>query len=103
MGLTTSGPSASARRPANNCCRWDRLSADCWNWFRSFSSAGHFNQGAQAPSAVLRRIDYTAQAFAQGLASSVGVGVNGSRQPQGMEAMKLALRQPGFLRDASKI
>src|SRR2546422_213813 len=37
------------------------------------------------------------------LAATVQVGVNGSRQPQGMEAMKLALQQRGFLRDGAKI
>jgi len=71
--------------------------------FRSFPQAGRFHQAPSAPAAVLRRRDYTADQFAQYLAEAVGVGVNGSRQPQGMEAMKLALAQPGFLRDASKI
>jgi len=71
--------------------------------FRSFPEAGRFHQGQAAPSPVLRRADYSAAEFAGALASSVQVGVDGSRQPQGMEAMKLALQQPGFLRDGAKI
>jgi hypothetical protein len=54
--------------------------------------------------AVLQRSAYaTASDFATQLAQAVQVGVNGSRQPQGMEAMKLALGQPGFLRDQAKV
>jgi hypothetical protein len=40
---------------------------------------------------VLRRSDYSAAAFASYLAESVKVGTDGSRQPQGMQAMELAL------------
>ncbi|HTO96154.1 MAG TPA: hypothetical protein VMK66_03840, partial [Myxococcales bacterium] len=71
--------------------------------FRAFPQAGLFHQGPAAPAAVLRRDDTTAAQFAAALASSVQVGVGGSRQPQGLEAMKLALQQPHFLRDGSKI
>ena len=71
--------------------------------YRSFADAGRFHQGPASPAAILRRGDYTAAEFATALASSVEVGVNGSRQPQGMEAMKLALQRPGFLRDGAKI
>jgi hypothetical protein len=70
--------------------------------FRSFPSAGQLHPGSSSP-AILRRADYTATQFAGYLADSVQVGVAGSRQPQGMEAMKLALAQPGFLRDGSKV
>src|SRR5260370_1153621 len=61
------------------------------------------SQAPSAPGPVLRRADYTAQQFASFFAADVEVGVAGSRQPQGMEAMKLALQRPGFLRNASKI
>jgi len=44
---------------------------------------GTFHQDPSAPVAVLRRSDYTAAQFAQYLAATVQVGVNGSRQPQG--------------------
>jgi hypothetical protein len=71
--------------------------------FRPFTQAGQLHQGAGAPAAILRRADYTAGQFAQFLADSVHVGVGGSRQPQGLEAMKLALQQPGFLRDGAKV
>lgn len=71
--------------------------------FRSFPAAGQLHQGAAAPAKVLRRADYTPQQFAQYLASSVQVGTGGSRQPQGMEAMKQVLSQPGFLRDGAKV
>jgi len=71
--------------------------------FRSFSGAGQFHKGTGAPAAVLRRADYSAAQFAQFLADSIQVGVGGSRQPQGMESMKLALQQPGFLRDGAKV
>jgi hypothetical protein len=71
--------------------------------FRPFAEAGQLHQGAGAPAAILRRADYSAAQFAQFLADSVQVGVGGSRQPQGLEAMKLALQQPGFLRDGAKV
>jgi hypothetical protein len=71
--------------------------------FRGFSEAGQFHPGAGAPAAVLARASFTAAQFAQLLASAVQVGIAGSRQPQGMEAMKLALGNAGFLRDGAKI
>ena len=73
--------------------------------FRSFPSAGQLYQGAGTPAKILRRGDYTAQQFSDYLAKSVKVGVDGARQPQGMEAMKLALSDPstGFLRDGAKV
>ena len=104
--LGACGPPGDANAAAECDSEWEAIGFSCDSGlacFRSFSSAGHFNQGTQAPAPILRRSAYTAQEFAQSLASSVQVGVNGSRQPQGMEAMKLALQQPGFLRDTSKI
>ena len=70
---------------------------------RTFPAAGQLHQGAGAPAAILRRDDYTAAQFAQYLSGSVQVGVDGARQPQGMEAMKLALGADGFLRDGAKL
>ena len=65
--------------------------------FRSFPSAGEFHGTA------LQRSRFSAADFASALAGEVQVGVGGARQPQGLEAMKLALGQPGFLRDGSKV
>jgi hypothetical protein len=73
--------------------------------FRAFSEAGQFHQGAGAPALILVRGSYTAAQFSQFLADNIQVGTAGSRQPQGMEAMKLALNNPGsgFLRDGAKV
>lgn len=76
--------------------------------FRSFTGpgdSGTLYQGAGAPAPVLKRKSYSAQQFAGYLASAVKVGTSGSRQPQGMEAMTLTLKNPqsGFLRDGAKV
>jgi hypothetical protein len=71
--------------------------------FRSFDEAGQFHEGAGSPAPILLRSNYTADQFSQFLAASVQVGTAGSRQPQGMEAMKLALANQGFLRDGAKV
>ncbi|HEY2028996.1 MAG TPA: hypothetical protein VGH20_07280 [Myxococcales bacterium] len=73
--------------------------------FRTFTEAGQFHQAGTAP-AILPRASFTPQQFAQLLAGNVQVGTAGSRQPQGMEAMKVALTStPGqqFLRDGAKV
>ena len=72
---------------------------------RTFATAGQLVKAQATPGVVLRRADYTAQQFANFLAQSVQVGVSGARQPQGMEAMRLALQdgKSGFLRDGSKV
>jgi hypothetical protein len=104
--LGACGPPGDAAAAASCDSEWQATGFTCdpgLACFRPFSRAGRFNQGASAPAAVLRRGDYTAQQFAGYLASSVQVGVDGARQPQGMEAMKLALQQPGFLRDGARI
>jgi len=104
--LGACGPAGDANAAARCDSEWEAAGFSCdpgLACFRSFPKAGQLDQGSAAPAPVLRRSDYTAQDFARYLASSVQVGVNGARQPQGMEAMKLALQQSGFLRDASKI
>jgi hypothetical protein len=104
--LGACGPAGDASAAAECNSEWQATGFSCDSGlacFRSFPNAGRLNQGASAPGPVLRRADYTAQQFAGYLAETVQVGVNGSRQPQGMEAMKLALQQPGLLRDGAKI
>ncbi|MGZ6126426.1 MAG: hypothetical protein ACXWLR_15765 [Myxococcales bacterium] len=104
--LGACGPAGDPSAAAKCDSEWQATGFSCDSGtacFRAFASAGSFNQGPSAPAPVLRRADYPAQDFAAFLASSVQVGVNGSRQPQGMEAMKLALNKPGFLRDGAKI
>ncbi len=72
---------------------------------RAFPSAGRLFKAPGAPSAILRRRDLSADQFAALLSAQVKVGVDGSRQPQGMEAMKLALADSssGLLRDGAKV
>src|SRR5262245_3347219 len=104
--LGACGPAGDPNAAAECDSEWEASGFACdpgLACFRAFPSAGQLNQPPSAPGPVLRRADYTAQQFASLLAADVEVGVNGSRQPQGMEAMKLALARPGFLRDASKI
>lgn len=104
--LGACGPAGDPNAAARCDSEWEAAGFSCDSGlacFRSFPKAGQLNQGSGAPAPILRRSDYTAQDFALYLASSVQVGVNGARQPQGMEAMKMALRQTGFLRDGSKI
>ena len=66
--------------------------------YRAFSDAGQFHGGALERSAYGSAAD-----FAAALAANVKVGVDGARQPQGLQAMQLALSQPGFLRDQAKV
>jgi len=104
--LGACGPAGDPNAAARCNSEWEASGFSCDTGlacFRSFPAAGTFHQDPSAPAPVLRRSDYTAAQFAQYLAASVQVGVNGSRQPQGMEAMKLALQQRDFLRDGAKI
>jgi hypothetical protein len=104
--LGACGPPGDLNAAARCNSEWEASGFSCDSGqacFRSFPAAGRLNQGASVPGPVLRRGDYTGQQFAQYLAATVRVGVNGSRQPQGMEAMKLALQQTGFLRDRAKV
>src|SRR4051812_2556788 len=63
--------------------------------------AGILRQVAGAPGRVLRRRDTTAAQFSQWLGEDLQAGAAGARQPQGLQAMKLALGDPknGFVRD----
>jgi len=67
--------------------------------------AGQLRQAAGAPARVLRRRDTTAAQFSQWLGEAIQAGSSGARQPQGMQAMKLALTDPrsGFVRDGAKV
>jgi hypothetical protein len=104
--LGACGPAGDPNAAARCNSEWEAAGFSCDSGlacFRSFPQAGQLHQGASAPAPILRRADYTAQQFAQYLKESVQVGVKGSRQPQGMEAMKAALQRSGFLRDGAKI
>src|SRR5256885_3036260 len=69
------------------------------------AEAGQLRQAAGAPARVLRRRDTTAVQFSQWLGEAIQAGSTGARQPQGMQAMKLALTDPGsgFVRDGAKV
>jgi hypothetical protein len=69
------------------------------------AEAGKLRQVPGAPAPVLRRSDTTAAQFSQWIAEAVQAGVNGARQPQGFEAMKLAIDDPqsGLVRDGAKV
>jgi hypothetical protein len=98
--LGACGPSGDPAAAAQCDSEWQADGFSCDSGlacFRSFADAGKFH------GAILQRSQYSAANFAAALASEVQVGVNGSRQPQGLEAMKLALGQPGFLRDGAKV
>jgi hypothetical protein len=104
MGACGPGGDASAAAQCNS--EWEATGFTCDSGlacFRPFSAAGQFHEGAGVPAPVLRRSDYSAADFARYLAGSVMVGTGGSRQPQGMQAMELALQQRGFLRDGAKV
>lgn len=104
--LGACGPAGDPNAAAQCGSEWQAAGFACDSGlacFRAFPDAGKFHQGAGSPGPVLRRADYSAADFAAHLAESVKVGIVGSRQPQGMQAMELALQQPGFLRDGSKV
>jgi len=67
--------------------------------------AGQLRQAGGAPARVLRRRDTTAARFSQWLGEAIQAGSAGARQPQGMQAMKLALSdgKSGFVRDGAKV
>jgi hypothetical protein len=67
--------------------------------------AGKLHPPQPGAPALLARKDHDAAEFASLLAQAVEVGTDGSRQPQGLEAMRLAVADPstGFLRDGAKL
>lgn len=104
--LGACGPAGDPNAAAQCGSEWEAPGFTCDTGlacYRSFSYAGQFHEGTGVPATVLRRADYSAADFARYLAASVKVGTAGSRQPQGMQAMELALQQPGFLRDGAKL
>ena len=73
---------------------------------RSFpAEAGKLRVAPGNPGAVLRRSGAAPATFSGWVASDVQAGADGARQPQGLEAMRLALSDTGagFLRDGAKI
>jgi len=98
--LGACGPAADPAAAAQCDSDWEAQGFACDDGlacYRSFAEAGQL-------ATLLARSKYaSASDFAAALAQGVQVGVNGSRQPQGMQAMKLALQAPGFLRDQAKI
>lgn len=106
--LGACGPAGDSAAATQCDSEWEASGFACDSGlacFRPFPQAGQLHLGSSAPAAVLRRADYPAAQFASDLASAVSVGVNGARQPQGMEAMKEVLSNPasGLLRDGAKI
>jgi len=104
--LGACGPAGDSSAAAQCDSEWEAQGFACDSGFacyRTFAEAGQFHQGPSAPAPVLRRADYSAAQFAAALADSVKVGTAGSRQPQGMESMKLGLSSAGFLRDGAKV
>ena len=73
---------------------------------RSFPDrAGKLHAPKAGVAPVLVRESHTAQDFSSLLGQAVTVGIDGARQPQGFEAMKLTLSDQGntFLRDGAKL
>jgi hypothetical protein len=104
--LGSCGPAGDANAAAACDSEWQADGFACdpnSACFRTFSEAGQFHEGTGSPAPILLRANYSADQFAQFLAASVQVGTGGSRQPQGMEAMKLATANSGFLRDGAKL
>lgn len=103
------GPAGDANAAASCDSDWGATNFACdagLACFRAFPNAGRPRDAPPSTNGILRRGDYTAAAFANFLAQAVtAVGTGGSRQPQGMEAMRLALASPAsaFVRDGSKV
>ncbi|TMA26169.1 MAG: hypothetical protein E6J78_14790 [Deltaproteobacteria bacterium] len=102
------GPPGDPNAAAKCDSDWGATGFSCDSGYaclRSFANAGKLYQASGVPAVILRRRDYSATQFASYLAAAVKVGVDGARQPQGMEAMKLALTDPasGLVRDGAKI
>jgi hypothetical protein len=73
---------------------------------RSFpAEAGKLRVAPGNPGAVLSRSATDPATFSRWVGTDVQAGSNGARQPQGLEAMRLALGDPssGLLRDGAKV
>jgi hypothetical protein len=103
------GPANDANAAASCDSDWGATNFTCDTGlacFRAFPQAGKLQSAPPSANGILHRRDYSASAFATYLAQTVtSVGTGGARQPQGMEAMRLALSDPasGFVRDGSKV
>src|SRR5207302_11334509 len=98
--LGACGPSGDPNAASQCDSEWQAGGFSCdsaFACFRSFPSARPLHDG------IFKRSNYSATDFAANLAAGVKVGIDGSRQPQGMGAMKKAVQQPGFLRDGAKL
>jgi len=98
------GPAGDPNAGARCSSEWsERFLLRCRvGLLRSFPAAGTFHQDPSAPAPSCAGATTRQRSSPQYLAATVQVGVNGSRQPQGMEAMNLALQQRGFLRDGRR-
>jgi hypothetical protein len=67
--------------------------------------AGKLHPPQAGAKPILVREDHTSAEFARLLGEAVQVGTDGSRQPQGFEAMRLAVSDSssGFIRDGAKL
>jgi hypothetical protein len=101
--LGACGPAGNANAAEQCDSDWQAAGFTCDTGlacFRTFAEAGQFNGSPP----ILQRATLSAAQFSSDLAASVEVGTAGSRQPQGMEAMKLALGDnAAFLRDGAKV
>ncbi len=102
------GPDGDAKAAAQCDSDWGAPGYVCKAaaCLRSFpAEAGKLRVAPGNPGAVLRRSSTDPVSFSRWVASDVQAGSNGARQPQGLEAMRLALgdASSGFLRDGAKI
>ena len=103
------GPANDPNAAASCNSDWGALGFTCdagLACFRAFPAAGKLQSAPPSANGILHRGDFTAAAFSNALAQAVtSVGVGGARQPQGMEAMRLALsdKTNAFVREGSKV
>ncbi len=102
------GPDGDANAAAQCASDWGAPGYVCKAaaCLRSFpAEAGKLRVAPGNPGAVLRRSATDPATFSGWVASDVQAGSDGARQPQGLEAMRLALGDgsSGFLRDGAKV
>lgn len=98
--LGACGPAGDANAAAQCDSDWQAQGFACDSGLACFRA---MPPGGQLKVVLQRKAYGSAADFAAALAQGVQVGTGGSRQPQGMEAMKIALQQPGFMRDQAKV
>jgi hypothetical protein len=102
------GPDGDANAAAQCASDWGAPGYVCKAaaCLRSFpAQAGKLRVAPGNPGAVLRRSATDPATFSGWVASDVQAGSDGARQPQGLEAMRLALgdASSGFLREGAKV